>query len=598
MATRIKTLPRVLLAVGVFGGLLAAGNCAVKNGWIPMPGGDEAVVPKAADLPEMKESTGDSRVAQVDLPGDKPAKPSGPEIRYATIPWNSQIGLMFSNGGPSTTEGSLQAKHGVSLVLRREDMYDKMQAELVAFATALQKEPQPKAGTHFVNIMGDGAAAFLAGLNPQLEKLGPEYRAEIVGSAGFSRGEDKFMGPAEWKQSPKTSRGGLIAGVLRDGDWNIAMKWAGDNGIKNNPDETTWDPDALNWVGTPGFVEAGEKYISGACEDRPVVSGGKRTGETKKVCVQAVVTWTPGDVTVAKSKGGLVNIVSTKEYRSQMPAAIIGIRKWNSANKERVVGMLTAMHEGGDQVKVSPAALRRGADISAKVYGEEDGAYWERYFKGVVEADKTGAQIHLGGSSVNNLTDAQELFGLAPGSANVFAATYTVFGDVVVQQYPKLVPSYPPVGDVLNLDYVRSITSKKASSAPAAAPRFKEGQSIETVVSKRNWSINFQTGSASFTPDAQKQLEELKNGLLVAGDLAVEVHGHTDNTGDPGMNLELSARRANAVRDWLMKQSTSEFPSDRFTVVRHGGQKPIATNASEDGRSKNRRVEIILGTVN
>lgn len=596
MATKIKTLPRVVLALAVFGGLAFGGNYAVKNGCIPMPGGGEATVPKAAELPTVKESAAGAAAVAVDLPGEKPAPASGPEIRYATIPWNSQIGLMLSNGGPRTTEGSLQHKNGVSLSIRREDMYDKMQAELIAFASSLQKNPQPSEGLHFVNIMGDGAAAFLAGLNPQLEKLGPEYRAEIVGSAGYSRGEDKFMGPAEWKTNPKASRGGLIAGVLRDGDWNIAMKWAGDNGIKNNPDETTWDPDALNWVGTPGFVEAGEKYITGACEDRRVVNAGKPTGETKNVCVQAVVTWTPGDVTVAKEKGGIVSIVSTKEYRSQMPSAIIGIRKWNAANKDKVVAMLTAMHEGGDQVKTSPAALRRGADISAKVYGEQDGAYWEKYYKGVVENDKTGQPIHLGGSTVNNLTDAQELFGLAPGSANVFAATYTVFGDIVVQQYPKMVPSYPKVDDVLNLDYVRAITSKRASSAPAEAPRFQAGQAIETVVSKKNWSINFQSGSATFSPDAQKQLTELKNGLLVAGDLAVEVHGHTDNTGDPSANMELSRRRANAVKAWLMQQSSSEFPDSRFTVVPHGQQEPVANNSSEDGRSKNRRVVIILGT--
>ena len=124
--------------------------------------------------------------------------------------------------------------------------------------------------------MGDGSAAFLKGLNDTLKRLGPDYTAKVVGSAGYSRGEDKFMGPPEWKDEPAASRGGLVAGYLRDGDWNIAQKWLGDNGLCNNPDEKTYDPNCLNWVAASDYIDAAEKYIAELLRDAPVVQNGKR----------------------------------------------------------------------------------------------------------------------------------------------------------------------------------------------------------------------------------------------------------------------------------------------------------------------------------
>src|SRR5439155_16007510 len=199
-----------------------------------------------------------------------------PEVRFYHWAWNAQMGLMLATGGKQATADSLMCKHGVNLKLIREDNTDNMQALLISFAEALKAgEANPQKGAHFVAIMGDGSAMFLKGLNDRLQRLGPDYTAVIVGSTGFSRGEDKFMGPAAWKKDPKAARGGLVAGVLRDGDWNIAMKWLGDNKLPNNPDEKSYDPDALNWVNASDYVDAAQKYVSGFCTELKNVKSGK-----------------------------------------------------------------------------------------------------------------------------------------------------------------------------------------------------------------------------------------------------------------------------------------------------------------------------------
>ncbi|MBI4903682.1 MAG: OmpA family protein [Acidobacteria bacterium] len=557
-----------------------------------------SAVPRKAELPAPAVSS-NPKVTPVGVPASTPGCADKPEVRMLVWAWNAQMGLMFANGGAQATSGSLMCKNGVNLKLLRQDDPSKMQEALIAFANDMKKgHPDSLLGTHFVAIMGDGGATFLKGLNDTLKKLGPDYTAKVVGSAGYSRGEDKFMGPPEWKTNPSASRGGLVSGVLRDGDWNIAQKWLGDNGLCNNPDEKTWDAGCLNWVATSDYIDAAEKYVAGYCEERPVVDQGKRTGEKKRVCVNGVVTWTPGDVTVAQKKGGLASIASTKEYASQMPNTIIGIDRWMKDNRSTVEGMLQAIFDGGDQVKAVPAALRHAAGVSAMVYKEAnaDAAYWENYYHGVTERDKQGLTVELGGSSVNNLADNLQLFGLTPGSANLFAATYRVFGEIVVAQYPSLVPNFYPAEQITDTSYIAGMARKAAPVTEAEPKKFSAQDAVQTVVSRRSWNINFDTGKSTFTSSARGDLERLLRDLLVASGTVVEVHGHTDSVGSPEANMALSESRAFAVKQYMEQASAVNFPAGRVRVFAHGQTQPLAPNTTEAGKAQNRRVEIVLGT--
>jgi len=551
----------------------------------------------AVALPDAPKTATGENVKFTDIPSTSVSAKAGlKEINGLIMAWNSQLALIYSNGGAVTTEGSLMEQNGVKLTLTRQDNITKASEELIKFAQAYKENPSTARGVNWFAMMGDGTPSTLKGLNQELRKLGDEYRAVVIGSAGRSNGEDALLAPVSWRQNPQAARGSLVSTVIRDGDWNIVVKWAADNNIPINPDEKTWDAEAINFVNASDNVDAGEKYISGYKEERTVVVAGKRTKEKKIIEVNAVSVWTPVDVNVAEKRGGLVRIVSTKEYSSQMPNAIITIKKWAEDNRETVESMLLAMTQGGDQVKSFDSAAKRAGDLSASVYNEQTGEYWTKYAKGVTQSDKQGLQVELGGSLVFNLADNLNTFGLAPNSTNTFAVVYNTFGKIAKDLYPELFSGeLEPVEDILDLSYLRNLMNKQGGNMTAATKQEYASGGISQVVAKRDYTIEFAIGSADLTPTGRATLKDIYESLIVANGLKVQVEGHTDNTGSESINQALSEARANAIKVWLQAQSSANFPDSRITTKGYGSSSPVADNSTAFGRAKNRRVVIEMG---
>lgn len=102
--------------------------------------------------------------------------------------------------------------------------------------------------------------------------------------------------------------------------------------------------------------------------------------------------------------------------------------------------------------------------------------------------------------------------------------------------------------------------------------------------------INFDVDKATLRPDAQPILAEIDKLLQVDPALKLSIEGHTDNTGAPDHNQTLSAARARSVLGALVGLGVDPA---RLQSRGFGQDKPLADNASEDGRAKNRRVELV-----
>jgi outer membrane protein OmpA-like peptidoglycan-associated protein len=113
------------------------------------------------------------------------------------------------------------------------------------------------------------------------------------------------------------------------------------------------------------------------------------------------------------------------------------------------------------------------------------------------------------------------------------------------------------------------------------------------IVVTLSGQVLFATNKATLLPASESSLDSVATALkaLPPESPPVIIEGHTDSTGPRGYNIELSERRAQAVRDYLTSKAV---PSQRFTVRGLGPDRPVASNANPEGRANNRRVEIVI----
>lgn len=588
MAVKVKTSGKVVGILILLGGLFAA-----KTMWWdkrPKEAKTSAEIGKVVlpDAPEASLQGGAS--VKIPLPTEEPSANGGTKIRWEVMAWNSQFPLMFANGGPITTKGSLidNAKMQISII--RQDDCNKSIADIVKFASDYKNNPNTEGV--FASYMGDGMPAFFSGLSKELEPLGPEYQPVAFYAMGKSYGEDKLMGPANWKADPKNAIGKTVSCYLRDGDMNILLKWAGDNGIKVNPDETTFDRNAVNLMAANDFLDAANKYITGYKEKRAFVENGKKLSSDTTVGVDGVATWTPGDVNIAKKKGGLINIASTKQYSTQMPNITITIRKFANDHRTDIENLIMALSQSGDQVRSYSDAKEFAAKVSAKVYNEEDGPYWLKYYNGVTEKDIQGNDVELGGSMAFNLPDAATMFGLGKDGLDRYKIVYNTFGDILSKMYPEYMAKYPEYSKMIDKSYMQSVIVNHPELMEGKTIAVTYAPTITDKVSSKSFQIQFETGSAVIKPQSYSVLDEILKSTVVAENLKVGVYGHTDNVGNDASNQTLSEQRAASVKSYLESKGIT---AARIESKGMGSSKPVADNATVQGKAQNRRVEIVLG---
>jgi OmpA-OmpF porin, OOP family len=137
--------------------------------------------------------------------------------------------------------------------------------------------------------------------------------------------------------------------------------------------------------------------------------------------------------------------------------------------------------------------------------------------------------------------------------------------------------------------YYQTIITVKEMQQEVTADASSLAAEIEKSGHVAVYGIHFDTGKASLMEDSSQILGEIVKLLQQTPELKLRVEGHTDNQGNTAANKALAEKRAQAVAAWLTAHGIA---AGRLSAVGFGESKPVADNQTEEGRAKNRRVEL------
>ena len=162
------------------------------------------------------------------------------------------------------------------------------------------------------------------------------------------------------------------------------------------------------------------------------------------------------------------------------------------------------------------------------------------------------------------------------------------FGDGATSTDQNPSHTYANAGSVapsLTVTDAKGVAVKKAAPAVTATSPFIPTPEKPIVLE----GVHFQTNKAVLLPESSAILDRVAESLIAHPEVIIEVGGHSDSDGSDASNLKLSTKRANAVRDYLIKKGV---PASQMTAKGYGETQPISDNKTPEGKAMNRRVEL------
>ena len=196
------------------------------------------------------------------------------------------------------------------------------------------------------------------------------------------------------------------------------------------------------------------------------------------------------------------------------------------------------------------------------------------------------AKAMLEGVRLSDYADNKTFFGTGAGSDynNILGMGQDMYREL------RLIKRVPDIESSVDRRYIAGMEGKFSSASTEAPIEYKAPPKGATPIATQRRSIYFETNSAAMSPDSRAIVDDISNFMRAYENTVVDIEGNSDSTGARDTNVTLSKQRAETVRNYLMTKSG--YPGSRLRTAGNGPDKPIDTNATPEGREKNRRTDI------
>ncbi len=199
------------------------------------------------------------------------------------------------------------------------------------------------------------------------------------------------------------------------------------------------------------------------------------------------------------------------------------------------------------------------------------------------------AKTMLGGVKLADYADNRAIMG-TPGSnsdyANIFGMAQDMYRELLIIKHTN------NPEESLDRRFIEKLSGSFSTASSESPIEYREPTKGTIPLATQHRSIYFEPNSSHMSLDSRAVVDELANTMRAYENTVVDIEGNTDSTGSRPFNIQLSHARADEVKDYLMKKYG--FPEARLRTAGNGPDKPIDSNATPEGREKNRRTDIKL----